>query len=109
MQLRNNHPLKLTGNDQEQLTIGVKSKMQGDTVAYALNGVRGGALPNPFTFTLDLAAHDPCVLTLVFNFVGTGGEFEMTVTGSDGGDTSVYTFEQLQRVVGSISYTIDVV
>jgi hypothetical protein len=109
MQIRDNHPLKLTGDDQEQITIRVASKKPGDTVAYALDGVKGGALPNPFTFRLNKGAHNPSVLTLVFNFVGSGGEFEMTVTGSNPGATSVYTQEQLQGVLGEISYTIRVV
>lgn len=109
MQIRDNHPLKLTGDDQEQITIRVVSKEPGDTVAYALDGVKGGVLPNPFTFRLNKGAHNPTVLSLVFTFAGSGGEFEMTVTGSNGGATSVYTQEQMQGVVGAISYTIKVV
>lgn len=109
MQIRDGHPLRLTGDDEEKITIRVVSKEPNDTIAYALDGVKGGVLPNPFSFILNKGAHNPSVLTLVFNFVGSGGEFEMTVTGSNGGATSVYTQEQLQGVVGEISYTIRVV
>ena len=109
MQIMHNNPLDLAGDDQETITVDVKSKLQGDTVAYSLNrGAAGGVLPNPLTFKLDKAAHDPSVLTLVFTFVGANGSFEITVTGSKGGPASFYSFDQLGVAVGSISYTIDV-
>jgi len=108
MQIMNNNPLDLAGDDQEQITVKVVSKKPGDTVAYALDGAKGGVLPNPFTFKLNKATHDPSVLTLVFTFVGQGGAFEITVTGSNGGPASFYTFKQFGVAVGSISYTVDV-
>lgn len=108
MQIRNNNALDLAGDDKEQITIKAVSKKPGDTVAYALDGTKGGALPNPFTFKLDKASHDPSVLTLVFTFVGSDGGFQMTVTGSNGGPPSIYSFEQFGVAVGSISYTFDV-
>ncbi len=108
MQIRNNNDLDLAGDDQEQITVKAVSIKPGDTVAYALDGVKGGVLPNPFTFRLDKGKHDPSVLTLVFTFVGSGGGFEITVTGSNGGPTSFYTFAQFGVAVGSISYTFDV-
>lgn len=109
MQIKNNNPLDLAGDNKEVITVRVVSKKPGDTVAYALDGVKGGVLPNPFTITLDKVAHDPNVLTLVFTFVGSGGAFEITVNGSNGGPTSFYSFDQLGVAVGSISYTIDVI
>jgi len=109
MEIRNNNDLDLGGDDQERITVKVVSLKPGDTVAYALDGVNGGALPNPFTFKLDKGQHDPSVCTLVFTFVGSGGGFEITVTGSNGGPTSFYTFSQFGVAVGSISYTIDVI
>jgi len=109
MKIRNNNPLDLAGDDKEQITVKVVSTKQGDTVAYALDQAQGGVLPNPFTFTLDKSKHDPSVLTLVFTFVGSDGSFEITVTGSNGGPASFYSFDQLGVAVGAISYTIDVV
>lgn len=108
MQIRNNNDLDLAGDDHEQITVTVVSKKPGDTVAFALDGVKGGPLPNPFTFGLDKATHDPSVLTLVFTFVGSGGRFDITVTGSNGGPTSFYVYEQFGTAVGSISHTFDV-
>lgn len=108
MEIRNNSALDLGGDDQEQITVRVVSKKPGDTVAYFLNGVSGGVLPNPFTFRLNKAMHDPSVLTLVFTFVGQGGAFVITVTGSNGGPPSIYSLKQFGVSAGSISYTIDV-
>jgi hypothetical protein len=109
MQIRNNNPLDLTGVDGEQITVRAVSKLAGDTVSYALDGEKGGILPDPFTFHLDKAEHDPSVLTLVFTFVGAGGRFDVTVTGSDNGPESFFTFNQFGVPAGSISYTFDVV
>jgi hypothetical protein len=108
MQIMNKNPLDLAGNDQEQITVSVVSLKQGDTVAYSLDGVKGGVLPNPFTFKLNKAQHDPSVLTLIFTFVGQGGAFQTTVTGSNGGPPSVYNRKQFGVAFGSISYTLDV-
>jgi hypothetical protein len=108
MQIRNNNALDLAGDDQEQITVQAVSRKPGDTVAYALDGTNGGELPSPFTFTLDKSKSDPSVLTLVFTFVGSDGAFQMTVTGSNGGPPSIYSFEQFGVAVGSISYTFDV-
>jgi hypothetical protein len=60
-------------------------------------------------FRLDKQKHDPSILTLVFTFVGSDGSFEITLTGSNGGPASFYSFDQLGVAVGSISYTLDVV
>ena len=57
--IMNNGPLDLAGDDNEDITVKVVSKKPGDTVAFALDGVKGGILPNPFTFKLNKAAHDP--------------------------------------------------
>lgn len=109
MQIRNNNHLDLAGENGEEITVQVTSRKPGDTVAYALDGDKRGALSSPFTFELDKTKHDPSVLTLVFTFVGSNGAFEIKVTGSKGGPTSFYTFEQFGVAVGSISYTIDVI
>lgn len=109
MKIRNNNALDLAGDDKEQITVEVVSTKKGDTVAYALDKGSKGVLPTPFTFTLNKAKHDPSVLTLVFTFVGSDGSFEITVSGSNGGPASFYSFDQLGVAVGSISYTIDVV
>lgn len=108
MQIRNNNALDLTAEDGEQITIKAVSKKAGDTVAFALDGVGGGALPNPFTFTLDKTQNNPSVLTLVFTFVGGGGAFDVTVSGSKGGPDSFFTFNQFGVAAGSISYTFDI-
>ena len=108
MEIRNNNPLDLTGDDGEQITVKAVSKKAGDTVSFALDGVGGGELPNPFTFSLNKALNDPSVLTLVFTFVGGGGRFDVTVSGSNGGPQSFFTFNQFGVAAGSISYTFDV-
>jgi hypothetical protein len=108
MQIRNNNPLDLTGDNGEQITVRAVSTLAGDTVAFALDGHGGGALPNPFTFTLNKALHNPSVLTLVFTFVDAGGAFNVTVMGSHGGPQSFFVFNQFGVAVGSISYTFDV-
>ena len=109
MQIRNNNDLDLAGDDLEQINVVCVSRKAGDTVAYALDGVKGGELPDPFSFRLRKSQHDPSVLTLVFTFVGSGGAFEISVSGSNGGPTSFYNYEQFGVAVGSISYTIDVI
>jgi hypothetical protein len=108
MRILNNNALDLAGDDKERITVKAVSKKPGDTVAHALDGSSGGALPNPFTFTLDKSSRDPSVLTLVFTFVGSDGSFDITVKGSNGGPTSFYTFRQFGVAVGSVSYTFDV-
>ena len=109
MEILNNNPLDLTGADGEQITVRAVSRLPGDTVAFALDGAGGGALPNPFTFRLNKAKRNPSVLTLVFTFVDADGAFEITVTGSGGGPQSFFTFNQFGVSVGSISYTFDIV
>jgi hypothetical protein len=108
MQIRNNNPLDLTGDDQEQITVKAVSKKAGDTVACVLDGEERGPMPNPFKFRLDKSKNNPSVLTLVFTFVGGGGAFDMTVTGSSGGPESFFTFNQFGVAAGSIAYTFDV-
>jgi hypothetical protein len=109
MEIRNNNPLNLAGIDGEQITVRAVSRKAGDTAAFALDGGERGPLPNPFIFQLNKARHNPSVLTLVFTFVGAGGVFDVTVTGSDGGPPSVFTFHQFGVAAGSVSYTFDVV
>lgn len=106
--IMNNGPLDLAGDDNEVITVKVVSKKPGDTVAFALDGVKGGILPNPFTFKLNKAAHDPSIFTPTFTFVGQGGAFEITITGKPGSPVSFFTFKQFGVSIGSISYTIDV-
>lgn len=108
MQIRNNNPLDLTGTDGEQISVRAVSKKPGDTVAFARDGVPGGVLPNPFTFTLQKAGKNPTVLTLVFNFVGADGAFDIHVNGSGGGPESFFIFNQFGVSVGAISYTFDI-
>jgi hypothetical protein len=47
MQILNNNALDLTGDDNEQITVRAVSKLPADTVAFFLDGVEGGPLPNP--------------------------------------------------------------
>jgi hypothetical protein len=109
MQILNNNALDLTGDDNEQITVRAVSKLPADTVAFSLDGVEGGPLPNPFTFTLNKARKDPSTLTLVFTFVGGGGAFDITVSGSNGGPSSFFRFNQFGLPSGTISYQIDIV
>lgn len=109
MEIRNNNPLDLTGDDGEEITVRAVSKKANDTVAFALDGEGGGELPNPLTFRLNKGRNDPSVLTLVFTFAGGGGRFDVTVSGSNGGPQSFFTFNQFGVPAGSISYTFDVI
>jgi hypothetical protein len=107
MQIRNNSPLDLTGLHGERITVTAVSALAGDTVAFSETGGTGGPLTGSTSFILD-RANIPTVLTLVFNFVGGGGAFEITVVGSAGGPQSFFTFNQFGLAIGSISYNFDV-
>lgn len=107
MQIRNNIPLDLAGDDGETITVRATAKNPGDTVAYARDGEKG-VLPQPYIFTLRKAQADPSILTLIFSFFGANGGFDVNVSGSHGGPPSVYSYPQLGVSVGTISYSFDV-
>lgn len=104
MQIKND-PTDLAGANGEVITVRAVPRNAGDTAAFAQGGSKG-ALPNPYTFTLD-KAKSPMVLTLVFTFLGSDGGFDITVTGSAGG-ISTYPYDQFGVDEGSISYAFDV-
>ena len=108
MQIPNNNPLDLAGDDGEVISVKFTSLKANDNVAFSLDGASGGILPNPFSFKLNKAANDPSFLTLTFTFAGQGGRFDITVSGSNGGPPSVFIFKQFGVPSGSIVYAIDV-
>jgi hypothetical protein len=78
-------------------------------VTYDLNGT-AGPLPQPFNFTLS-AANNPTILVVFFVFSSTsGGSYNVTLTGSAGGDTSHYTVAQFSdEAANAIAFTFDIV
>lgn len=109
MQILNNDDLDLSADQGERITVRAVSLKAGDTVAFSLNEVDGGQLPNPFTFQCDKAQGNPTVLTLAFTFVGAGGRFDVTVTGNHGGPPSKVVFDQLGLATATISYVFQIV
>ena len=114
MKIRNNNPLDLEGVDGEEITVEVRSTGTANLVSYVLDG-KTSSLPSnqstaSFSFTLDKAAHDPTVLTMLFTFSESeNGNYDITVSGNAPGQTSDYSVTQFFGIPGdSISYTIDV-
>lgn len=114
MRIMNNNPLDLQGTDHEVLTVTVDSSGTENLVSYTFDGqtsnLEPGVSHSSFSVTLDKSRNDPSLLTMLFTFSDTKkGRYVITITGSDGGDPSVYTVEQFFAVPGdSITYTIDV-
>lgn len=110
MKIRNNNPLDLQGKDGEQISVKVTNN-PGTTfaVTYDLNG-QTAPLPQPFSFKLN-KSKNPTILVLFFVFSNTsGGVYDITVTGSAGGDTSHYSVAQFSNeAANAIAYTFDIV
>lgn len=113
MRMRNNNPLDLEGADNEQITVAVRSSGTKHLVSFTLNGATS-SLPSDdatsqLSFTLG-KENDPTVLTMLFTFSeGDGGNYDITVSGSGGGQVAHYSVTQFFGIPGdSISYTFDV-
>jgi hypothetical protein len=114
MKIRNNNPLDLEGADGEKITVEITSTGTASLVSYTLDG-QTNSLPSDqpvssLSFTLKKAAHDPSVLTMLFTFSeADGGNYDIVVSGSGGGQTSHYSVTQFFGIPGdSISFTLDV-
>ena|SRR5947207_4838840 len=114
MKIRNNNPLDLEGVDGEKITVEITSTGTKNLISYTLDG-RTTSLPSDqpassLSFTLNKAAHDPSVLTMLFTFSEADkGNYDLAVSGSDGGQTSHYSVTQFFGIPGdSISFTLDV-
>ena len=114
MRIRNNNPLDLEGNDGEQIVVEVQSSGTKRLVSFTLNGVTSSlpsAGPSQIAFVLDKSQNDPVVLTMLFTFSESdGGNYDVTVKGSAGGQVAQHSVTQFFGIPGdSISFTIDVV
>ncbi len=114
MKIRNNNPLDLEGADQETITVEVQSSGTKHLVSYTLDG-QTSSLPSDrststLNFVLNKSKHDPSILTMLFTFSDPdGGNYDITVRGSGGGQTSHYSVTQFFGIPGdAISYTFDV-
>ena len=114
MKIRNNNPLDLEGADGEKITVEVHSSGTKNLVSHTLDG-QTASLPSDqptstLSFTLNKAKHDPSILTMLFTFSDPdGGNYDIAVSGSSGGQTSHFSVTQFFGIPGdSISYTIDV-
>jgi len=114
MRIRNNNPLDLEGSDQEAIVVDVHSSGTKHLVSYTLDGSTA-SLPSDrpnstLDFVLQRDKHDPSILTMLFTFSDPdGGNYEITVRGSGGGQTSHYSVTQFFGIPGdAISYTFDV-
>jgi uncharacterized protein YndB with AHSA1/START domain len=114
MKIRNNNPLDLEGADGEKITVEVHSVGTKHLVSYTLDG-ETASMPSDqptstLSFTLNKGKHDPSILTMLFTFSEQdGGNYDITVTGSGGGQTSHYSVTQFFGIPGdAISYTFDV-
>lgn len=114
MRIRNNNPLDLEGNDGEQITVTVKSSGTKHLVSFTLNGSTSSLPSNDDTsriqFVLDKSADDPVLLTMLFTFSDPeGGNYELTVSGSPGGQVAHHSVTQFFGIPGdAITFTIDV-
>lgn len=111
MQIRNNNPLDLAGEDGERITVKTTAQGTAYSVAYDLDGT-GDALPQTFRFTLKKNPdnQDTTLLVLFFIFSNTsGGRYDIIVTGSKGGPAAPYTITQLQgQDSNTIAFTFNV-
>ena|ERR1051326_6126933 len=96
MKVKNHNPFRIEGKDGETITVAIKENGTKRLVAYNLDGT-GAVFPaGNLTFTLNKATHNQTVLVLICTFSSnTGGSYEVTITGSNGGDTSDFTHQQL--------------
>jgi hypothetical protein len=114
MRVLNGNPLDLRGSNGEMITVKVNSGGTENLVSYTIDGdtdsLPTGVTHSAFNFPLDRNRRDPSLLTMLFTFSGDNdGRYDITITGSGGGDTSRFTVEQLFGIPGdSITYTIDV-
>lgn len=112
MNIRNNNPLDLEGQDGETIKVSIAAHGTVHLVNSNLDGVGVPlAAGTPLTFTLNKKAHDPSVLVLFFTFTNpSGGVYVIDVTGSNGGVASHYTVTQIPgQAANAIAYTFDVV
>jgi len=114
MRIRNNNPLDLEGNDGEQITVNVQSSGTKRLVSFTLSGETRSLPtqgPAQILVSLNKSQEDPVLLTMLFTFSEPdGGNYDLTVSGSAGGQVAHHSVTQFFGIPGdSITYTIDVV
>ena len=112
MRIRNNNPLDLEGNDGEQITVDVHATGTKRLVSFTLNGATNSLPsegPSRIPFVLD-KTNDPVLLTMLFTFSEPdGGNYDLTVSGSAGGQVAHHAVTQFFGIPGdAITFTIDV-
>lgn len=111
MHIRNNNQLDLDGEHSEKITLKAVATGTTHSASYDLDGVGGVLGENDLLiFDLDKNGKDPRRLTLQLGFTGpNGGVYKLTVSGSRGGDISVYSVAQFRSEKSdSLTYTIDI-
>jgi len=106
MKVNNNNPLDLFAQAGEVITIVIVEQNTVRQIQKVLNGVP--LVPDSFTVPV---APDPTLLTVTCGFSGNAGtgRYTITLTGSSGGDTSLFfVHEPPGPKVSSVTYTIDV-
>jgi hypothetical protein len=109
MKIRNNNPLDLEGNNGEQISVTVTANGTVFGVTRDLNG-QTAPLQQPFSFILS-NSKNPTILVLFFVFSNNGGGvYNITTSGSAGGDTAHYSVAQFSNeAANAIAYTFDIV
>ena len=106
MKVNNNNPLDLFADAGEVITISVVEQDTVRQIRKSLNGLP--LIPDLFTVP---NVPDPTLLTVTFGFSGNAGlgRYTITLTGSNGGDTSLFfVHEPPGPKISSVTYTIDV-
>jgi hypothetical protein len=87
MQIKNGNELDLAGSHGETITVAITGGGSNVVINYVLNGLTwpGG----PFQLDRNVAAVFKLLVQSIYK-TQTGGNCEITVTGSQGGDTSVH-------------------
>lgn len=107
--------LLFAGNDGETITVICKSANTRHAINAILDGspeelTSTGDESSSLNFTLDLAAHDPSHLVMVFQFFNTmgGGMYKVIISGSNGGSSGLVVQQFASKVTTRI-FTFDVV
>jgi hypothetical protein len=107
--------LLFAGNDGETITVVCKSANTRHAINAVLDGSpisvnSTGDESSSLNFTLNMAAHDPSHLVMVFQFFNTmgGGMYKVIITGSNGGSSGLVV-QQFSSKVTTRIFEFDVV
>jgi hypothetical protein len=105
MRVLNNNPLDLQGDNGETISVSISAS---NTVNSHTNNLNGAPLAGN-SFVLDKNVANPYVLLIFVIFSGSsGGLYDITVTGSNGG-TSQYSIHQYSgQASNAIAYSISI-